>query len=577
MARGKSETKKVSDPKAKYAEMKVAELKEELEKRGLVATGLKKALLDRLAKDDTSKAKKAPVKAKPVAKVVAKVPAKVPAKTMKLTAPAKAKPATKPVVKKTVPVKKVLPVPKKVPKKVVKAKPPKDEETASEVVDASDADVADESEVVEKSETTVEEKGKDFEDVIFPNKNYCINAEALAKIIHQVFPSGKSTKVVAKFEKFFSEMEGYVDSIEISTDVIPEKTLRVEVEKEELAKVITEERLSEKEEKHQEKPLEKPKEEKVPEFDDTREPRYEKKIGVFTTPDGYVWDPITRSTYARFVGGTIMPLTKEDLKLYKAKFWHIHVKGRGATEFATPEEIELLTEEAEKFNDTNVAKHTKKFEEDQELFRKRAAEQAEAPPVRIESDESTDEDLAAYFKGMDISFLGYLAKESGDDGVMEVTKSSHTVTTGPGGTKITYAPTTVEEVDFPSRSTKGEFSETKAREKVQRSSPMKVEKEEKEVLKPKITIDEDTFYKYVRAQHSTANQDDYIAISEKAGLSKQVGEQIVSQYYALHDRFPKAATEAKIASRTTQPQRITRPQTLSTRAAAPVPSRRLLQ
>ena len=62
------------------------------------------------------------------------------------------------------------------------------------------------------------------------------------------------------------------------------------------------------------------------------------------------------------------------------------------------------------------------------------------------------------------------------------------------------------------------------------------------------SIDEATFTKFVTAQYSgnVTSRSDYLAISEKAGISAAAGEQIMLHYRVLSDQFPHVLTNAAV-------------------------------
>jgi hypothetical protein len=568
MARGKGEATKKSGDETKYSDMLVKDLKEELEKRGLPTTGLKKALVSRLVGND-AKGKKAPAKTvaksagKPVA--AAKKPAAKPQAKVAAKPPAKAQ-AKKPVA------------PKKPVKKVKEPEPEPEESERSEEEKSEDVEEKKVEKKVAKPKVVAKAKPKapkdDFADVTFPDKAYCINGEELAKLIHTIF---KPTGSVAKFEKLFKELEGYVDT---------ETEAQTEVEAE---AQVTEAEAHDESEKEGDDTKEK--EEEVIEISTLVEEEkaevtagsvsvsYNDELGVYVK-DGYVWDPNTKSIYAKVVDDSVVQLEADDLtKVFKSRFWHIHVAGRAKDEFPTEEEVEMLGEEAQKFatktSTSSTGSPKSKVVEAKVVEKVSSAStkpsgrdvakekeiDAAFRGIQVEKEEGEvteeDEELEKYFEELDVA-------EVPEETVQKTLEAEFKKALERPKVTIEESETEVKEV------AKVVLSEKKV------GVVSKVDAEIKEVLKPAIVVDEDTFHKYVKAQQTTDKKDDWEVVSEKAGLSREVGKYIADHYYLLYDKYPRVITEVQVSARAAQPQRASRPQ-MPARATTTVPPRRLLQ
>jgi len=405
----------------------------------------------------------------------------------------------------------------------------------------------------------------DFTDVTFPDKAYCINGEELAKLIHAIF---KPTGSVAKFEKLFKELEGYVDTeTEAQTEAqVTEAEAQDESEKEgddtkeKEEEVIEISTLVE--------------EEKVEDTTRSMSVSYNDDLSVYVK-DGYVWDPNTKSIYAKVVDDSVVQLETDDLtKVFKSRFWHIHVAGRAKDEFPTEEEVEILGEEAQKFATKTSTSSTgspksKVVEKVSSTSTKPSgrdvAKEKEIDAafrgVQVEKEEGEvteeDEELEKYFEELDVA---------------EVPEETVQKTLEAEFKKALERPkVTIEEPEAKEKEVaKVVLSEKKV------GVVSKVDAEIKEVLKPAIVVDEDTFHKYVKAQQTTDKKDDWEVVSEKAGLSREVGKYIADHYYLLYDKYPRVITEVQVSARAAQPQRASRPQ-MPARATTIVPPRRLLQ
>lgn len=508
--------------KKDYESMTVVAIRGELVKRKLPVGGTKPALITRLQKDDASKGKSK----KPVAK----------------------KPAPKPVPKKTVkkPVKKTPPKKKAAPKKTApKKKPEPEEEEQEEEVseeaeeepeaseEAEEEEQASEDEAEEEQEdeepeasedeeaaseeeeeaeeepsppkpkpkkevkkaataakpTKVVKTAKDeFDDVDIPEWTYTITAKNLADLIHAIFSKG-TAKQPEKFQKLFSELRGY--GVEVETEGEGEEPEPEPVKEANPAKIHT---------------------------------TFNNALGVYNSQENYVYDPFTSSVYAKIVDDKIVPLDESDLGLFKARFWHISIAGRGRFAFASQAEIKDLaakskgyagkkesgpkTEKDEKEYINPVDKPLDSTPEKKPTPEKKVVKKAEPEPTPEPVIESEEE-----------------LEEGGDDG--------ETIELG-DETEVATDITEVTEED----------------------TVTQVEEEEKEMLVPHITIDEPTFAKFVKAQFGLPKdkQDDYVAISKTAGLSGAIGEQIMGQYFALADRYPRVLSEATLQARRPAPK-----------------------
>ena len=90
----------------------------------------------------------------------------------------------------------------------------------------------------------------------------------------------------------------------------------------------------------------------------------------------------------------------------------------------------------------------------------------------------------------------------------------------------------------------GDEIETPAKSSSSSDAVSRTEQGIAEVTKKREPIDEATFYKFVQAQNSEGiNRADHVAISKKAGLSIDVGEEILLSYKSLNDMYPKVVPD----------------------------------
>jgi hypothetical protein len=509
--------------KTDYADLTVTAMRKILSERNLPLNGVRDVLIARLVKDDK----------KPAAKVVKKpAPKPAPKKEVKKPAPVKKTPpkkaVKKPPVKKTPPKKKVAPKKKPEPEPepevsedeqsseaeeeedVDEEEPDTDDEPEASDADEADADEEEEEEVAPEPSPPKKPKKEvkkvvnpeppkkakvpqdEFDDVDIPEKTYTITAKNLADLIHTIF-SKATTKQPEKFQKLFSDLEGYATEVEDSGEV--EKKAEAEPEPESAPEPI-------------------PVKEAVPAKIRTT---FNDALGVYQSQDNYVYDPFTSSVYAKIVDGKVVPLIESDLGLFKVRFWHISIMNRGRFAFATQAEIKDLVAKSKGYaaKKDNAPKPAKKEEDDLHLT---PLDEPESAPTPMKKSAKKPEPAPEPLPEPETDPESELLEEGGDDG--------ETIEFGDEEPVLTeFAP----EPDVVSQ----------------------LEEEEKEMLVPHITIDEQTFAKYVRTQFGLPKdkQDDYVAISKTAGLSSSIGEQIMGQYYALSDKYPKVLANATLQAR----------------------------